>query len=206
MICTHCAEARENCYYFEIEYQSYFFSSSFSLLSFVPDCIPWAESFPYENHHSQARTSLQVARGKNEAFFLTFFLFSRWWSFATFAKKQVTGWPDRFFDKLLIPNFSFDKKVLWPTKWRKVTVFYLLFWGWRFRDNNKTCPAHYSSDFILFTQSIFGWWKSIIKFWPRREVLAIIQILNLCVEYSQIEWLKLYTYNTMFASNLYFCC
>ena len=110
MICTHCAEARENCYYFEIEYQSYFFPSSFPLLSFVPDCIPWAESFPYENHHSQARTSLQVARGKNEAFFLTFFLFSRWWSFATFAKKQVTGWPDRFLISYSFRIFLRQKK------------------------------------------------------------------------------------------------
>ena len=156
----------------------------------------------YENHQSQARTSLQVARGKNEAFFLTFFLFSRWWSFATFAKKQVTGWPDRFFDKLLIPNFSSTKKVLWPTKWRKVTVFYLLFWGWRFRDNNKTCPAHYSSDFILFTQSIFGWWKSIIKFQlygaKRFKFLFIGKVDVVKNLNCLMAWLKLNPYNTVF--------
>ena len=182
MICTHCPEARENCYCFEIEYQSYFFPSSFPLLSFVPDCIPWAESFPYENHHSQARTSLQVAGGKTEAFFSNLLppFQQMMISFATFAKKQVTGWPDRFFDKLLIPNFSSIKKVFWSTKWRKVTVFYLLFWGWRFRDNNKACPAHYSSDFILFTQSIFGWWKSIIKFQldGTKKFFIFIRIIN----------------------------
>lgn len=63
--------------------------SSFPLLSFLTDCIPRAESFPYENHHSQARTSLQVAGGKNETFFPNPFpfqpdLLQPWPSWVTF--------------------------------------------------------------------------------------------------------------------------
>ena len=146
-----------------------FFSGFLSLL-FFSDCIPWAESFPYENHHSQARTSLQVAGGKTEAFFSNLLppFQQMMISFATFAKKQVTGCPERFWIgysfRSQSPNFSALRKVLWPTKWGMVAIFYWLFLGRRFGDNNKSYPAHYSCDFIRFTQSIFEWWKSILKF------------------------------------------
>ena len=54
-----------------VQYSVFLLLRMLSSLNFLlafqnPDCISWAEFFSYENHQSQARTSLQSAGGKAE--------------------------------------------------------------------------------------------------------------------------------------------